>query len=182
MHQGRDVLYARLTYCLYLRPLASCCCCRVILLSAADVGMSVLLLVRKPTHSPAADPQPSGSGSSIPSPVSFGRFVLHRTSGPPSGLLCHMCAPRPQLYIEHASCEYARGAIPRGTHASGIRLFLSHRKHTYQLSPSGGPAARAPRRASISPRDRGVRREPRAAPGRRAGLGPRRSAARGAKN
>lgn len=53
MHQGRDVLYARLTYCLYLRPLASCCCCRVILLSAADVGMSVLLLVRKPTHSPA---------------------------------------------------------------------------------------------------------------------------------
>ena len=84
-----------------------------------------------------ADPQPSGSGSSIPSPVSFGRFVLHRTSGPRSGLLSIMCAPtRPQLYIEHASCEYARGAIPRGTHVSGIRLFLSHRKHTYQLSPS----------------------------------------------
>ena len=35
-----------------------------------------------------ADPQPSGSGSSIPSPVSFGRCVLHRTSGPRSGLLC----------------------------------------------------------------------------------------------
>ena len=148
MHQGRDVLYARLTYCLYLRPLASCCCCRVILLSAADVGMSVLLLVRKPTHSPAGRDHRSRARSPSEGLSFIGLLGLHQA------LLCHMCAPRPQLYIEHASCEYARGAIPRGTHASGIRLFLSHRKHTYQLSPSGGPAARAPPRVDLAARPR----------------------------
>ena len=152
MHQGRDVLYARLTYCLYLRPLASCCCCRVILLSAADVGMSVLLLVRKPTHSPAGriiDPEPGLLRKVCPS-SDFWASIRPIMCG-------RKCAPRPQLYIEHASCEYARGAIPRGTHASGIRLFLSHKKHTYQLSPSPrGPAAPGPRPArSIEPAKEG---------------------------
>ena len=133
MHQGRDVLYARLTYCLYLRPLASCCCCRVILLSAADVGMTCFCSCEsRPTAQRVGiiDPEPGLLRKVCPSSDFW------------ASIRPIMCAPRPQLYIEHASCEYARGAIPRGTHVSGIRLFLSHRKHTYQLSPSPrGPGA-----------------------------------------
>lgn len=145
MHQGRDVLYARLTYCLYLRPLASCCCCRVILLSAADVGMSVLLLVRKPTHSPAGRDHRSRARSPSEGLSFIGLLGLDQAY--------YVCPQAPAVY---RTCELR--VCPRRHPARHTRVWnktfsLTQEAHISAISerrPRGPrPAARrSPRRAT----------------------------------
>ena len=92
-----------------------------------------------------ADPQPSGSGSSIPSPVSFGRFVLHRTSGPRSGLLC--VPPGPSCRNSYIECELR--VCPRRHPARHTRVWnktfsLTQEAHISAISEPARP--RGPRR------------------------------------
>ena len=175
MHQGRDVLYARLTYCLYLRPLASCCCCRVILLSAADVGMSVLLLVRKPTHSPAGriiDPEPGLLRKVCPSSDFWASI---------RPIMSYVCPQAPAVY---RTCELR--VCPRRHPARHTRVWnktfsLTQEAHISAISerrPRGPrPAARRSRRRAS--RDRGDRSAERAARSARPPSGPRPSPQRG---
>ena len=76
-----------------------------------------------------ADPQPSGRPTAQRVGIIDPEPGLLRKVCPSSDFWASirpiMCAPRPQLYIEHASCEYARGAIPRGLHAARVKKGMA---------------------------------------------------------